>query len=211
MQNIWDVYLTIKQLIADKTRNSVPTPESISYALDLGQQAARDYYKQLKEQGDDLANTALAPFLKTIPLTSSSSGLLTYPDDWFDTELITEVVDGEFVTYNTVLDNELFEAKRSVLYPIAQNPRYMELSNGVQLYPETTHLVGYKYMTIPATPVIGYTVSGNTQVYNPATSVQLTFKPAYYGRIILHSLPYIGVNLSDAEITQLSGLLNLTK
>lgn len=206
MNNIWDVYLAIKSLISDKVRNSAPSPEDISYALTMGQLAAVSYYKPLKEAGDDLAATALATLVKTTSNVSGAAGLLSYPTDWLDTELITEVVNGEMVSYNTILDTELYEAKRSVLYPIASNPRYTEVKNGIQLYPETTHLVNLKYIAIPAAPFIGYTVTGNTEVYNPSTSVQLSLAPAYYPKIIQLSLPYIGVNLSDAEITSLFNL-----
>lgn len=206
MENIWDVYIAIKSLIADKVRNSAPSPENISYALDMGQLAAIAYFKPLKENGDDLASTALASLIKTTSLVSSSGGLLTYPSDWYDTELISETVNGEFVSYNTIMDNEIYEAKRSVLYPIAESPRYQEVKNGIQLYPETTHAVMLKYLARPASPQIGYTVVGNTETYNPLTSTQLAFTPSYYPKIIQLSLPYIGVNLSDAEITSLYNL-----
>lgn len=206
MENIWDVYTAIKSLIADKVRNSAPSANNISYALTMGQLAAIAYYKPLKEAGDDLAATALASLVKNINDVSSSTGLLTYPADWYDTELITETVNGEMVSYSTILDTELYEAKRSVLYPIADSPRYMEVKTGIQLYPETTHLVNLKYLAKPQAPKIGYTVSGNTEVYDPLTSVQLALNPAYYPKIIQLSLPYIGVNLSDAEITSLYNL-----
>ena len=109
------------------------------------------------------------------------------------------------------MDNEIYEAKYSTLYPIAQNPRYQEFNGYSQLFPEKVHNVSFKYTRKPTTPVIGYTVSGNTETYDAANSTQLDFSTAYYGQIILRSLPYIGVNLSDAEISQLVGALNLDK
>lgn len=211
MNNIWDVYIFIVKLVTDKYLKSSPTPDSIAKALGAAQQNLFDYYKALKEQGDESATTALAPFILTTPLTSNSSGLLAYPSNWADTELIIETIGGIKTTANPILDNELYEARQSALYPIAYNIRYQEQYGGIQLYPEATHVTSYKYLVRPDYPVIGYTVSGNTQTYDSATSVQLQFRNQYWNKIILLAMPYIGVNLSNADIASLGGLFNQPK
>jgi hypothetical protein len=209
VNTIWDVYLFIKSLVLDKYLQSVPSPEAIGYALGVGQQNLFDYYKKLKEEGDDEAATALAQFVLTTSTSANSSGIIAYPTDWFDTELIFETVSGEVVTYNPILDNEIYEAKKSVLYPIASSPRYQEVAAGIQCYPQTTHAsLTLKYMIKPTYPVIGYTVTGNTIAYNSGTSTQLGFNKAYWNKIILLSMPYIGVNLQDADVASLGGLFN---
>lgn len=172
--------------------------------VDMGQQSLYEHFKPLKEMGDDEATTALIPFnAAPLSLTSSTSGVLTYPADYANTEAIYETINGQVVSMNTVLDVELADALSSVLYPIALNPRYLEMTDGIHIYPRAVHAVELHYLSRPTTPVIGYTVSGNTIIYDPTTSVQLQFSNQYWRNIIHHGLPYVGVNLSDQDLVGL--------
>lgn len=207
MNNIFDIYRRINW-ITDKYLNGFNSPEDISKALDAGQMALFNYFLPLKENGDDIATTALIPFKTSTSLTSNGSGLLTYPVNYSNTEAIYEDISGIFTSVIPILHVELANAMNSALYPIALNPRYIEEQNGVQLYPKTVQTVDFHYLSVPTTPVIGYTIVGNEPVYDPTTSVQLQFDVQYWMDVLLRGLPYIGVNLSDQDVIALSALAN---
>lgn len=207
MTNIGDIYNTIVW-ITDKYRNGFLAPEDVSKALDNAQLDLYNYFLPLKENGDDIATTALIPFKKSTPLTSNSTGQVTYPGDFGNTEAIYCDVDGVFTSITSVLHVELMNAVNSALYPITQNPRFIEENNVIQIYPKTLHTVDFHYLSIPTTPVIGYTLVGTVVTYNPATSTQLVFDPQYWLQIILRSMPYIGVNLTDQDVSSLYQLAN---
>lgn len=199
MLNVFDIFVCIKAL-CDNARNSSPTPEEAGNFMDMAQQQLYAEKRSLLAQGDNEAAAALAPFRIQSLLTSSATGLLTYPADWASTEGIYETISRRLTSVTPVQHKEIEDALKSTLYPIASNPRYIEEATGIQLYPEDTHSVSLHYVSKPTTPVIGYTVSGNTYVYNAATSTQLQFATNYYTKIVALMLPYVGLNLSDAEI-----------
>lgn len=213
MENIWDIYNFIR-FVADKAINSTPTPEETATALDAAQTL---YYKQMferKEAGDDKASTAIAPYRVALSaISTSSTGLLAYPLDYANIEGMYGVINGIYTEYNTVMDTELEYALQSRMRPIGSNPRYKEKDKGFQIYnsstfPQNVAVVDLNYLKIADKPVIGYTVTGNTLVYNPATSTQLTFNANQYINIIMLALPYIGVHLADNEVLALSSIEN---
>jgi len=52
----------------------------------------------------------------------------------------------------------------------------------------------------PAKPVYGYTTSGRTIIYNPATSTQLEFTDVYINNIISIALKFWGINMAEQDI-----------
>lgn len=207
MTTIFDIYTAIVD-ITDKYRNGFLSPEFVSRALDNAQLDLYNHFLPLKEQGSDIATTALIPFKNSTTLVSDAAGLLTYPAEYGNTEAIYTEVDGTFTSITTILHTELMNAVNSALYPIAENPRYIEENDGVQIYPKTLHTVDFHYLSVPTTPFIGYTLSGSVIVYDAGTSVQLQFDRQYWLHIMLRAMPYIGVNLTDQDVSALSQLAN---
>jgi hypothetical protein len=78
----------------------------------------------------------------------------------------------------------------------------------IQLYPNNTGYSGFvNYMRRPKKPVYGYSVvGGRSIVYNPSQSVQLEWKDTDVNFILLKALSSIGINLSDAEVSQFAQL-----
>jgi hypothetical protein len=74
----------------------------------------------------------------------------------------------------------------------------------IQLYPKTNNYTGtVSYMRKPIKPVYGYTVvGGRTIEYDPATSTQLEWRESDVNMVLLKALSSIGINLSDAEVSQ---------
>ena len=174
------------------------TPEEVGYALDMGQQALFKHYREHPNED------ALLPFTKETTLTTDSTGFVAVPSDYAHILDIYGVVNGEIVTYEPILHKEVGDALRSALFPIADYPRYVRDSAGLQFYPRAVHTVTLSYFSKPTTPVIGYTTSGNAISYNSGTSTQLVFKDNYWMEVILKALSYLGVNLGAPEVFALS-------
>lgn len=125
------------------------------------------------------------------------------------------------ITLNNVeqyLFSELTDALNSSLYPVDYyNPICCFENTGIQIYPtfykaEATLNAQYliiQYLSKPTTPVIGYSVSGNTIVPAATTPAgvpnnEIQFGKEYWMEVISRALSYIGVNLSAAEVSNLA-------
>jgi hypothetical protein len=204
LNNIFDIWNFVN-FITDKYRNGYLSPEEFSSALANGQLLYWNYNIGLRQKGNELSSVALSPFNRVVNVTSNPAGLAAKPLNYAETQ-------GIFIgsnSVNQIVHNELEYALNSVLYPIAENPRFIQESNGVVIYPKQVHNIEWHYIASPITPVLGYTTTTNGIVYNPLTSVQLEFDRQYWQEIVLLSLPYIGVNLSNNEVVGLQEMFNL--
>lgn len=202
MQNIGDVYDFIN-FIANKYLKGFLSPPEVSKALANGNDMWFNRKLSDRQQGNELGLLALAPFKKQSTITASSSGILTKPGDYAEAEGLFVDINGVLTSIRQVFRNELADAVNSVIYPIAANPVFLENASSFTIYPNQAFSVGLDYISIPTDPAIGFTVGVNGVTYNPATSVQLQAAKQYWPEIVLYSLPYIGVNLSEQEITNL--------
>jgi hypothetical protein len=114
------------------------------------------------------------------------------------------------------LNTELVDALNSTLYPVSDYaPIFVFENSGIQIYPVSykTNATGYslrfQYISKPTTPVIGYSVVGNTIV--PAATTpsgtpnnEIQFGKEYWMEVVSRALSYIGVNLSAAEVSNLA-------
>ena len=207
MTTIWDVYECLN-FISDKERNGYLSPEQGSIALDVAQNQLHAYYMPLTLKGDDLATAAMTPFQNRGTFNTNAFGALIYPQDWANTQAIYKSIGGQLVSFNNILHDELAPALRSVIYPITDNPRYLEEATFIQIYPQVRHTIELHYRTKPTTPVIGYTTVGNEAVYDPNTSVQLMFDTQYYMQIIQLACAYVGINLSSRDVQSAYSLFN---
>lgn len=204
MNNIFDIWNFVN-FITDKYRNGYLSPEEFSSALANGQNLYWNHTMGLRQKGNELALITLKPFFRVSSVTSSSLGLALSPTNYAETQ-------GIFIgskSVKQIVHNELEYALNSVLYPIADNPRFLQENNGVVIYPKQVHNIEWHYIANPSTPVLGYTTTTNAIVYDPTTSTQLEFDKQYWQEIILLSLPYIGVNLSNNEVVGLQEMFNL--
>jgi len=120
------------------------------------------------------------------------------------------------------LFSELKYALESSLYPVDYDvpgglPICCFESTGIQIYPLSWQgwaasngaYLRLQYISKPTTPVIGYSVSGNTIL--PAATTpsgvpnnNIQFGREYWMEVISRALAYIGVNLSSAEVSNLA-------
>lgn len=204
MTTIWDVRNAMLTL-ADKYGKGYASAPELSNVLDLAQQ---DYYRECNNQPDTTSRQnhvdALIPFVKSAPLTSSVTGLIAYPSDYSHL-LGLYPVDGTN-SPTMVMYSELAYALNSVIYPIASYPIYVEMSTGIQVYPNTSKTYNMQYIRKPNTPIIGVTISGTMEAYNSGASVQLDFSNNYWPEIIRRALLYLSINLNAAELASLSAI-----
>lgn len=177
----------------------------MSSALANGQISLWNHYIGERQKGNELALIALKPFSRSANVTSTSSGVATHPTRYAETQGIFKGA----LSIRQITHNELSYALNSVIYPIEENPRWIEGQGAITIYPNEVHTVKWDYIAYPTTPIIGYTAGLNSITYNPVTSTQLEFDSQYWNEVILLSLPYVGVNLANNDITSLQGLFSL--
>lgn len=116
------------------------------------------------------------------------------------------------------LFSELIQALSSSLYPVDFTSPICDFEDtGVQIYPlsfktfatSNSYTLRLQYISKPTTPVIGYSVSGNTIVPAATTPAgvpnnEIQFGKEYWMEVISRALSYIGVNLSAAEVSNLA-------
>jgi len=119
-------------------------------------------------------------------------------------------VNGIYYAVKMVNEDELSNRLNSQIDPVnASNPvgEVLQLRK-IQLYPKVNTYTGnVSYMRKPLKPVYGYTiVGGRTIQYDPATSTQLEWRESDINMVLLKALSSIGINLSDAEVSQFAEL-----
>jgi len=111
-----------------------------------------------------------------------------------------------FYAVKMINEDELSNRLNSQIDPVTYTAPVGEMVQlrKIQLYPKTNLYTGtVSYMRKPIKPVYGYTVvGGRTIVYDPATSTQLEWRESDVNMVLLKALSSIGINLSDAEVSQ---------
>jgi hypothetical protein len=115
-------------------------------------------------------------------------------------------VNGIYYAVKLVNEDELSNRLNSQIDPVVASAPVGEVLQlrKIQLYPKVNSYTGsVSYMRKPLKPVYGYTVTGGrTIVYDPATSTQLEWRESDVNMVLLKALSSIGINLSDAEVSQ---------
>ena len=94
----------------------------------------------------------------------------------------------------------------SIVAPTQSYPAVVLRDDGLYLYP--TGLTGnyiIEYLAKPATtPNWGYTMNNGRPVHNAGADVNFEFEDGLFKEISSRILQYVGVNLKDTELAQLS-------
>lgn len=197
------------QYLIRKERGVFQTPAQITTNLDAGQlDAFEEYFKPYGET--QKIHDALRPFRVYYPFTSDAAGFVTYPSDYIHLLGTPFSVSGSTVNqvffYN---EDEFVNALNSQLRPVSlSSPIAVDTSTGFSLYPQSTQRGFFTYLRRPATPVYGYTQVGRVITYDPNTSTQLEWNEIYINNIIAKSLRYIGINMSEDEISKFAEMYN---
>jgi len=195
---------------AQALKGGAPTPDYGSNQLTID--ALREFRKSLPISPTLLTSTSYLDLNTNVPDyayylslrgSSSSSG----------TQFGFQAYD-----ISQYLFSEYIYAQNSSLYPMDyENPFFVFENSGIQIYPKPWKTFAVSngeylildYISKPTTPVIGYSVVGNTIVPAATTPLgvpnnEIQFGREYWMEVISRALSYIGVNLSSAEVSNLA-------
>lgn len=153
---------------------------------------------------------AIKPLRVYQPFTSDSSGFVSFPSDYIHLIGSPFTVYGSAVTKPTAVnEDELPFALTSQLRPVTMDyPLLVDTSTGINFYPQETHTGAYFYLRRHKSPVLAYTQVGRVITYDPTNSVQIELNEVYWNNIIAKSMRYVGINMSEADISQFAELYN---
>lgn len=147
----------------------------------------------------------------------TTTGRFTTPDDYlyFSAMYVsTHNVNkrGEvFVKTNPVeliSDNELGNRLSSMFEPpTKQRPVAVKYDGEIAIFPKDTGIIDLVYIKQPLPPIWGFTVSGNVQVYEAASSTDFEIPNQLRNDLVYKICQYLGVTVRQADLVQASQLL----
>lgn len=195
-----------------KDRGAFYTIQELTALVDRGQISLFDDL-QPKYATSQRIKDALAPFRSSYNFTTQVSGYVIVPSNlnylnFLDLQIYFQI-SNRTVYYGVPLINEDTRAFRlnSQVDPVTITSPVGEQvgQQTFRLYPASQYNGTVTFLRRPIAPVFGYSViSGRVIVYNPSTSTQLEWSEDWIVPILLKALQSIGINLTDAAITQWS-------
>lgn len=188
------------------------TPEELDLATDRGQMALfTDYRSQYATS--QRVQDALAPFLATYSFTPSTttsgyivipsnSGYLALLDIQIQFQISNRTVYGGVPIVNK---DERANRLNSQLDPVTVTSPIAEITapGYFKIYPQEGYTGEVTYFRRPVAPNFVYnTISGRVIVFNEASSTNLEWPEDCLNQVAIKTLSLIGINLSDAEISQ---------
>lgn len=207
-RNINDLY-NLERYIVRKERGVFLTISNFNQNMDAGLLDAVEFWWE--QYGvDQKIHDAIRPLRVYQPFTSDSSGFVAFPSNYLHLIGTPFTVSGSSVTHPTwVNEDELPFALTSQLRAVTNDyPLLVDSSTGFSVYPQTTQIGAYFYLRRPASPILAVTISGRTQTYDSANSVQVELNESYWNNVVARSLKYAGINMSEQEVFQFSEMYN---
>ena len=213
-RSIDDIYNTMRFIVRKERNIFITIDEAMetldSCQLDIFENLFADFEKNQK------IHDGLRPFSKSQPFTASSTGAVSYQDDYmhFTGNSVT-IVGSTLYKIKWTNSDEWADATRSQLrqptstMAIAKDLGKDDLSNnvgGFQLCPFQALYGQYDYLRRPVTPILAYTQVGRTITYDPINSVQLEWQDNYINSIMFAALSYWGINMSENDLVQYTEL-----
>jgi len=201
-RSINDIH-TLITFIERKERGVFTAPAEKDMLLNAGQlEVYEDYFKMYGI--NQVVHDALNPFKVNYQFTSAADGTVTLPANYL--HLLPNVFTVTGSTVNNVRfvnEDEYVNAITSQLRPVTTTkPIAKDYGRGFNLYPQVQQIGFLTYLRIPAVPVFAYTQNGRVITYDAGASTQIEFGDVYIDKIIAKALGYLGINLSEQDITQ---------
>lgn len=204
MRDINSIYNFMLYLVR-KERGIFLSPEECTASLDTAQlDKLEDDFKPYGQT--QILHDSLRPFRVYYNFTSDSSGAVTFPSDYLHMIGSPQTVYGSTISLVTFMqEDEWVNAVQSQLRPVTlASPIARDTATGFNLFPYSTQSGIFTYLRRPETPVYGFTQVGRVITYDPLTSVQLNWTDAYINNIIARALAYLGLNMSEADLSKFS-------
>lgn len=202
-------------LITSKERGGFNTIEEKDSALDRASLTLFEFYRKVYAKSIE-AKEALSPFRAKYDYRTNGTGEISISSGFDFVHLLAMDVmlnDPDAPSgfnpdrrYPVMFPNEdeLADRLNSQLKQPTRTDPIADIA-GVgwyNLYPQVVHSGTIYYLTRPNKPVFGYTQSGRTITYNPATSTQLQWTEPYLNAVIFLSLRFLGINLQADYLNQ---------
>lgn len=201
-----------------KEQKGYQDPEQIDTALNRGQMRVFNTYRSVYAS-DNEAKEALAPFVKKLQYGTQADG--TYQVDAAQefqglTGLEIQYLENGRKRYKEVSfpDEDEFGSRlgSQLLEPTLTDPIGEVIGFGkYQLHPAGVYAGTIRFLKKPQDVKFAYTESGRTISYDASKSKQLEWADKYVDKVILAALTYLGINLGDGEILQISEALSKLK
>lgn len=204
MRDINSIYNFMLYLVR-KERNVYLSPDECTASLDTAQlDKLEDDFKPYGTT--QTLHDSLRKFRVYYNFTSDSSGAVTFPSDYLHMIGSPQTVYGSTANQVTFIqEDEWVNAVNSQLRPVSlTSPIARDIATGFNLFPYATQSGIFTYLRRPVTPVYGFTQVGRVITYDPNTSVQLEFSDVYVNNIIARALAYLGLNMSEADLSKFS-------
>lgn len=203
---------TFLNFLINKNQGGWYAPETLDLLVDRAQMSLfNDYYMEFG--ASQRLNDALSPFKKqfTFSNVTSPTGLITMPDDYSHLLSVYTVIQNSITgsaqnrPVPILNEDEKVARDNSQIYPpTTTDPYGIIVENwNVQLYPQTAQAGVVFYLARPVAPYYSYdVVSGRVIVYNPTLSTQLQWADKDIVSILVKTLSFLGINLSEQDVLQ---------
>jgi hypothetical protein len=215
-----EAYRTINYIIR-KNQNGTITPDNFNLIMNRAQFSYMDYLigefpKYLPGrpmaavefgQNQDIRQR-LTPFIKT-PATltiNPVTGIAPYPADYEAADAMYYGIYDRRVKF--IQQDRKDSHLNSYIDPIASNPVYLLIDEGLQFYPANLGTAKFSYIRTP--PQIFWnstTDSYGRKIYNPVGSTDPAWQDVDAMQIIVRALAMIGVNLQLGAVQQYSQMI----
>lgn len=232
--SIDDIY-QIEQMLVNKYKQGYLSPSDFNYGFNLAQNQYFNYLLGLPEnyspgspldiRGKQFSRTErekLSPFFVRLNTVIPGNGQITKVmamqgvASFIDLCLCTTNGTGQVLTVSDPIPeipaNKFASYLNDSIDPVTVSaPVAVDEGGYYQLYPVSGYVSGQQvslsYYKYPVDAVWAYTVDSNgLPVYNPSASVNPLWNNNEYSEIISRHLAMIGINLSNAQVIQYSGL-----
>lgn len=144
-------------------------------------------------------NEALAPFRKTIPINTGTTGEVPKPNN---ISIVEAMYKNDGNPIRPVQAEELSEVLQNTIVKIEDHPRYVEYNTYWMVYPNNLGTGIATVIENPPHSKYAVTVVNGREVYDSSNSIDPIWKNGDVVEIIGRMLKTIGVNLKDGEVMQ---------
>lgn len=132
-------------------------------------------------------------------ITVDKNGWAALPPDYIHASSITYNVTPVEILRDSQFQDRL---NNSITFPSKKDPICSIHAGYIQFQPTDLGSVNMVYLRLPVTPVWGYTITNDEEVYNAATSVQPEWNDVDMGDFVNIIVEYASNNLKDAFTKQ---------
>lgn len=196
--------------IAAKQAAGFPSPDEWNAYANLANIDLYNYYQDEREK--QLVRVKTGTFIYMPPILSSfvvsatqitlTSGIGALPDDYDTYITLSKSADGTGNITRVDLDRLPEYLKSTIDPPTTDNPIYAEVSENIQVYPNTLTTAYLTYYQTPATVKWNYTMVNGRPQYTSSGSVDFQWDATELYRLVMRILQYMGISIRDGELLQ---------